>query len=349
MTTDDFRSPSATGNGPVVDTAQLVLPSQVLPESFDLSMPFPYRISPDIERSRSQHMAWVAERGLWKSAAAEATYRIVDQPLICALTHPVATGEDLDLYINAICWSWLWDDSIDKPGPGQASPKWARRILDAYREALYGRPPSTAEIPLVATFRELCLQFNDRTTEHWRHRHEVHWENAFSGFLQEATNNAAQRIPPLDEYLEMRRGTAGIDIALDWVEATSDYELSPQAHQDPYLMTLRQGRVDIVMFTNDLFSARKEWDEGNTDNIVHVLANKNNCSWTEAAHTVEGMIADTLTHCQQTTRALKMSDFYRHTLPGERAIIDRFVEAMEAWNRGNLDWHQHSPRYRAVK
>ena len=51
---------------------------------------------------------------------------------------------------------------------------------------------------------------------------------------------------------------------------------------------------------------RNEWEAGNSDNIVHVLARQENCPWPEAAHHAEQIIAEATDHFLQAESASSM-------------------------------------------
>jgi hypothetical protein len=278
-----------------VTTAALADPDRLL-------MPYPVRISPDVEGARTRHLAWIEGRGLWPDPKTKAAYRAADFPLLVAHVYPWAQGEDLDLVTDLIGWSFLWDDSLDKPGPRQADVAHTARLLDTYRDVLHGHPATSPTIPLVDAWRQLVQRLDERTSEHWRRRHAAHWEAAYRGFLEEARNNAAGRTPTFHEYLPLRRAAAGASICFGWAEAAGRYELPLHVHASDDLRTLDQDAADVVNMTNDLFSARMEWSAGDTDNIVPVLAQQESCSWPEAARRAEKIINTAMAHFQETEK-----------------------------------------------
>ncbi len=311
-----------------------------------LALPFPSGVSPDLDRARSRHLAWVAERGLWPDVKAEAAYRAADFPQFAARTHPWAQGADLDLVTDLICWSWLWDDSLDRPGPQRADVARTAHALDTYRDVLHGRPARSQGDPLVDVWRELVDRLCERTSATWRQRHTMHWETTLDGFDREARNNARANTPDFDEYVVLRRATSGTDICLDWAEAIAPYELPEQVHLSPYVLRLRQTENLVIFIVNDIFSARNEKDAGNSVNIVHCLSHQNKCTWAEAVRQAQVIINSTVSEFQESERLLKQSSVYRKLSSAERADTDHFVSAMKYWMRGSLDWHLASPRYR---
>lgn len=314
-------------------------------EPFHFTIPFPARVSPDLERARTRHLAWVEEQGLWPTPKAEAVFLATDFPLFVALAHPKLKGDGLDLMTDLVGWAWLWDDSLDKPGRRQADVPRTAAVLNAYRDILYGRTQSTADVPLMATWRHLLARLAERTSHDWRTRHEAHWEATYQSYLQEARNNAAGIIPSFEEYLPMRRSTGGMEICLQWAEAAGCYRLPHHLYTSPALIALREDEWDVLAMVNDLFSVRKEWSEGNTDNVVYVLAQQEQCSRTDAVRIVEDMIAGRLVHFQETESQFIASPLYRDLSSQDHSNADRYIDVMKDWMRANFDWHLLNPRY----
>lgn len=309
-------------------------------------VPFPGSVSPDLDRARSRHLKWVANLALWSSPSVQAAYEAADYPLFVAQTYPSAQGPDLDLAIDLHGCSWLLDDSFDEPGIRQASPKDTAARLNTYRNLLYGRPTQTPDTPLVIAWRELLDRLHERTSEIWRQRHSAHWEDMFMAFQLEAKNNSRGHIPSLDEYFPLRRAASGVEIVIDWIEALGRFELPANLHIEPIVLALREDTADVVMMTNDLFSARNEWNGGNTDNILHALANQEKCSWCHASEITHNIIASTIERFQRNETEFYNSSRYTTLQPQDQANTRQFIEGMKHFMRGSLDWHYNTPRYR---
>ena len=313
-------------------------------DTINITIPFPSRISPDLDRARACHLAWVAELGLWPAEKADA-YRATDFPQMMSRGYPWAVGADLQLVTDFISWSWVWDDSLDRPGKRAASVTWTADILDAYRQVLYGRRPRIPDFPLLTAWRQLLARLAERTSEDWRHRHEEHWEYTYSGYLREAENNANGYTPAYEEYLDIRRGACGVNICIDLIEPVGRYELPPHIHTNADLLSLRQDTEDVPTLVNDILSVPVEWDAGNTDNIVPVLAKQERCSWSQAAHYTEEIIDSTLNHFQQTEKTFIASPDYLALDVADRANTDHFINAMKDLMRGCVEWQLNCPRY----
>ncbi|MFD6826143.1 terpene synthase family protein [Streptomyces sp. NPDC060085] len=313
-----------------------------------LSMPFRSRVSADVDRARTHHLNWIAARGLWPSARAEAAYRAADFPLFAASVYPWARGEDLDLLTDLLGWAWLWDDSLDRPGPRQADVAHTASLLNVYRNVLHGRMALVPSAPLADAWHQLLQRLEERTSKQWRQLHAALWEATYASFLQEARNNAAGSVPSFQEYLSMRREAGGPSICFIWAEAAGRYEVPAHVYASEDLQTLDQAAEDVVIMTNDLFSVSNEWSDGNTNNIILVLAQQENCSWHEAARRAEDIINTTMVHFQDAESHFLSSHLYQDLAIQDRANTDRFLDVLKAWMSGSLNWHRSSARYQST-
>jgi hypothetical protein len=310
-----------------------------------LILPFPSKVSPDVDRARTRHHDWVAQHGLWPDRKTEYAYKHGDFPLFAAHVYPWADGEDLDLVTDVVGWAWLWDDSIDR----QARFPWTEDVLNAYLDGVIDpsrEPDEAVATPLVQTWRTLSSRLLDRTSPTWQARHREHWAVTLKGYLDEARNNATETIPTLNEYFALRRKTAGPETTFDWIEAAGRFEAPARIHATEEMLRLRRDAVDIIAIDNDLVSARNEWSEGNTDNIVVVLSYQEQCSWPQAARIAESIAHSTVEHFLATEQQLLASDVYQRLAKDEQANTDRFISGIKHWIGGSHTWHLACPRYK---
>ncbi|KAJ5803035.1 uncharacterized protein N7503_005485 [Penicillium pulvis] len=311
----------------------------------DIRIPYKSVLNPDLDRAAAQHWQWIKDAELITSPEAQKAYEATDFPRLVAYTYPSASKTQLDLITNLIGWSFILDDSLDKPGILKASPTKTAEALDKYRKVLDGYDPESPEIPLVTAWRKLLSCVSERSSEALKARHRAHWESLFQGFQQEAENNASGIVPGFNEYLELRRAAGGVEICLDWAEAIGGFEVPSIVHSDPRFLRLREDADDVVSMTNDIFSVRKEYDAGNTDNVVLVLAKQEQCTWQQAIEVAVELIAKTVAHYQTTEAEFLQSTRFTELEPRDQSNVFKFLDAMKSWMGGSLEWHLSSPRY----
>lgn len=311
----------------------------------DIIIPFPSLINPELNRSRPRHYEWVGKFGLLSSPSKQAAYEAADFPRFVAKTYPLVRGLDLDLITDFIGWSWLFDDHFDRPGVGQAKPEWIVNTLEAYRAVLHGATSDPSDPPLVVAWRDLLSRLDKSMSKDFHRRHIEHWEECYWGFYREAENNVRGVTPTFEEYLIIRRGAAGVSICLNWGEAVGHFEVPPSIYVDPMMLSMRTDTEDVVNMTNDLFSVRKEATDGNTDNIVLVLAYHEKCSWSQAEQMTKDIIRRSLNRFLVTEEDFLRAPSFINLTTQQQTSSLRYIESLKHWMKGSLDWHLTCPRY----
>src|SRR5882757_892440 len=86
-----------------------------MPQPFELPrfyVPYPARLNPHLERARRHSKAWARDMtmvegsGIWDESDLDSH----DYALLCAYTHPDASGPELDLITDWYVWVFFFDD-----------------------------------------------------------------------------------------------------------------------------------------------------------------------------------------------------------------------------------------------
>ncbi|MFB9904030.1 terpene synthase family protein [Allokutzneria oryzae] len=120
-------------------------------------------------------------------------------------------------------------------------------------------------------------------------------------------------------------------------------------HETDQLRTMYNWAADVVVWVNDIVSLRKELVAGETTNGVLVLAQERGNGLQDAIDAVYRKVADYVeefTHARDELALL--SSRWLGLDAQERAAVTSFVEGMESWMRGNLDWSRRSDRYQVA-
>jgi hypothetical protein len=125
-----------------------------MPRDIHFDLPFPLRISPDMEGARPHNLDWVRQQGLVGSERSVNWYSSWDMPRLAAYGFPDAQGPELDLCTDAMAFFFVFDDQFDGPsaGPPIVSPGCARASLTSSTAPAR----TTAVIPAGHT-RPACL------------------------------------------------------------------------------------------------------------------------------------------------------------------------------------------------
>jgi hypothetical protein len=160
----------------------------------------------------------------------------------------------------------------------------------------------------------------------------------FFALVWEATNRAAGRTPPLDDYVRMRQHTGAVLTSFALVDMAAGYEVPQDVVDGAGMRALIAKAVNAVCWANDIYSHRKEADRGqDVHNLPAVLAHHHRCSPEQALH-----------------RAVEMHDAEIRSLIDLEARIQatgvtpeqqRYLSGLRTWIRGNLDWSLDTARY----
>jgi germacradienol/geosmin synthase len=299
---------------------------------------------------RASTLAWaqamgMLDEGVWNEAQAAG----FDVPLCAAGIHPDATAPQLNLTSQWLTWGTYGDDyfpAVFTRRRDLASAKlFHERLavlmpldcgatpppLNAAERGLADLWPRTA-LPMAATDR---LQFRTAIltmTESW---------------LWEFANQAQNRIPDPVDYIEMRRKTFGSDLTMSLSRIAEGNSLPPELFGTRPLQGLCNSAADCGALINDVYSYRKEIEfEGELHNCVLVVQLFLGCG----AQTAMAITADLM--------ASRMRQFERIAaveLPelcadfgldrAAQAHLGHFVQRLQNWLSGILNWHEHCKRY----
>ena len=307
-----------------------------MPQDIDFFMPFPERISPDVDGARSRSLAWVRRKGLITSLADEDRIRAWDIAGLMARWIPGATGPDLDPAVENVLLVTMLDDQFDTPH---------RRELEEYARicghlAELVRPASTtvANGPFALALKEVWDRLCAGASPLWIQRAADHYCCYLDGTLAEAHNRVRRTTPSLDEFMAQRRKSGYVEAMLDLSQKAYGFELPPEAYDDPTFTRMLEITVDFVDTVNDVHSLEKEEARGQErDNLVHVIMRETGCS-----------------RDQSITRITRMAEAWiREFIELERGIgigsvLHRFVDCMRSVIRGYLDWSRATERYSMI-
>ncbi|HZG06095.1 MAG TPA: isoafricanol synthase [Streptomyces sp.] len=312
-----------------------------------LEIPFPSRISPDVERARAHTLRWLRDFGLLRGASAFEEYDALRLERAMARFYPRATGEDLMLATDVNGWFFVFDDQFD--GRLGRRPDAVARLVDSLVEVMEeGEPPAGAPAnPLVDSFRDLWHRVNDGMPPVWRERFGRHWRGYLLAHHREALNRSGDALPTVEEFLSARRHSIGIQPCLDLAERCGRYALPPELHDGSPLREMRRITDDVAIFVNDLVSLDKELAVGDVNNTVILLQRATGRPLQECALEIcalaNGRVARFLEHAARLPGLLAAGGAPAQT----RARVEDYVDAMRNVMRGNLDWSLESGRYDA--
>ncbi|RSN39904.1 hypothetical protein DMC64_36900 [Amycolatopsis sp. WAC 04197] len=302
----------------------------------------PDLLSPYAGQLEQRILRWADEFEVLDDDRARAKLEHTRLGELIARSYPHVTADRLDALAGWFLWAFVIDDCYDDlVGDYDAA---AERVLSVLRgERVAGMTRLDA---LLARVTELVV---DGRSRHWRARFEQHMGQFLAGFKYEAVNRAGGRTPNLLGYTQLRRATGGITPSLDLLEVASGHEVPALLHETEQFRILFNRAADVVVWVNDVVSLEKELRSGETSNGVLVLRQEMNLPTQGAIDAVYDLVDGQIEQFERARTVLF------GLLPGwsgltvtELAAVDLFVEGLQTWMRGNLEWSRNCARYRVV-
>jgi len=323
-----------------------------LPEFYT---PHPARLNPNLQRARSHSAEWAREMEMVDSPQqgveiwSEQDLAKHDYALLCAYTHPDASGPELDLITDWYVWVFYFDDhfvELFKRNPDKAGAEQhlARLPLFMPIDGVFTAEPRN---PVERGLADLWARTIPPMSTDWRQRFATSTKNLLDESLWELANISADRLSNPVEYVEMRRKVGGAPWSANLVEHAVGAEVPAVVAGSRPLLVLRDCFADAVHLRNDLFSYQREVeDEGELSNSVLVFERFLDCSTQDAAEVVNDLLTSRLHQFEHTafTEVPPLAD--EHGLdPAQRAGLFAYAKGLQDWQSGGHEWHLRSSRY----
>jgi germacradienol/geosmin synthase len=323
-----------------------------LPEFY---LPYPARLNPNLERAREHSKGWAREMDMidvpqqgmkiWD----ESDFDSHDYALLCAYTHPDASGEDLDLVSDWYVFIFYFDDHFVELFKRSRDLPAAR----AYLERLTAFMPLDGMVtlepanPVERGLEDLWARTVPGHSEAWRRRFVESTRNLLDESLWELANISENRVANPIEYIEMRRKVGGAPWSANLVEHVAGAEVPAEIAASRPMRVLRDAFADAVHLRNDLFSYQREvQEEGELSNGVLVLERFLELSTQEAADKVNELLTSRLHQFEHTAITEVPVLFEEHGIdPASRGGVGAYVKGLQDWQAGGHEWHLRSGRY----
>ncbi|HEX4816069.1 MAG TPA: terpene synthase family protein [Nonomuraea sp.] len=228
------------------------------------------------------------------------------------------------LFAQWLTWLFHLDDELDEG--------------ECRLEVFHGMLSGAAGNPLEAAFADLWRVTSVRMSDRWRARFAVGLRRQHDACRTEADNRAAGRMPTLEEYPELRRGTVG-PYLYDLVEPCLRVEVPAWVHESEPWQLLVDACSDVTAWCNDVASRPKE--RGDAHNFVVLAMRQLGLTEREATAWVLDRIARRCDDMRRAARRLPLPD-----LPPKTARdVSKVACAYLAAPRAHLDWLLESTRY----
>ncbi|MFC7219049.1 hypothetical protein ACFQLX_12865 [Streptomyces polyrhachis] len=294
-------------------------------------------------------LTWAMRFDLVRTSAAAEHFRQAGFGQFAATVYPRAVY--LELVAQWQLFNWIVDDRLDEGYEGltpEGRTELARRLLAQLRVDLDAPEPWG---PLAAAIRDLWQRTAPLMSPRWRSRFIANFRDWLTFSLRQHHNShdAALPVPELVTFLRRRRMNSGCLMSFDLIEPANGVEVAPEIAESEAYREIRAAANDVVSWTNDLYSIRKEIARGDHEHLAAILLLRDPASgWTQAlaqaATMVDLVTGDFLAACED-LRSMKPLIDSEAAWSG----VEASLEDLSLWIAGSLSWHRWSPRYRDVE
>jgi hypothetical protein len=297
--------------------------------------PVPAAVHPAVEEIEAVSVEWLEQVRLHRTDQELARLVGTNSAEFYARFAPSGIPTHIVTAALWVYWGFAFDDARCDSGPYSANPPAFLALAGNVQHALESTVPSAE--PYAAALHDIAARMRTQVTATVFRR----FVNAHRHWLYcvawQVGNRAAARVPPLQEYLTMRIGSAGGPPTIELLEIANGIEVPPREMDSPAVRALTDMTHLIAALDNDLHSFRKELAEGQTaQNIVSVLCHHEHMG-TAAAVDAAVAIRDRVM-----VRFLSLRDQTR-TTAGE--ALRTYLDGLGHGIRGNIDWAGSVPRY----
>ncbi|MEU5625628.1 terpene synthase family protein [Streptomyces tendae] len=305
-------------------------------------MPLKGETNPAQETAERLHLDWLHRYDLVAQSCQPETMHLCE---VCAYAFPQADADILALAADLTAWLFFVDELFDTGETGMRVDS-AR----AFIASLNTTPPhpvrsetsAAAHTELLGRIRrsysDLASRLRDRLSPPQWAVFTSHLDTYYDALAAEAANREQQVTPALDDYCAIRRFSAGTQCQIDLIELSVSTRLPRYMYDLPAFHQLVHFACDIANWTNDVFSAAKEFSAGDVHNLVLILQREAGCSLREAAVEAVNRIEVRLQDMQAAQAALP-------ALLAQHGASPTTQEAAQRWTDGLQHFLQHAAWY----
>ncbi len=320
-------------------------------------MPYVARVNPHIDRSRRHCLDWARAMGMLESVPGHPGAGIWDEDQLrgfdfaacAARLHPDASGPELDVSSAWLTWGTYGDDFFPQVYGSTrdlAGAKTFTARMPLFMPIDCGATPPPVN-PAEAGLAELWHRTASPMSIDGRVSFRDGVKTMTDSWLWELQNQIQHRIPDPVDYIEMRRMTFGSDLTMNLARITQAGTLPADLFLTRSLVELENAAQDYACLLNDVFSYQKEIQfEGELHNCVLIVESFLGIDRAPAVDVVNDLM---------TTRVKQFEHIIATELPivaddfglddEDRATLAAWVESLQDWMAGILDWHHLTRRY----
>lgn len=133
---------------------------------------------------------------------------------------------------------------------------------------------------------------------------------------QQTVNRSVDQVPTVDEFIQLRRDTSAVRLALPIIEYTLDMDLPKEVHNDPVMAVITEAG-------NDMGIVQVELSRGDTQNLVFIAMQEKKLDLEGAMDYVDKMLRNRLQEYVEAKAKLRSFG------PEIDAQVARYIQGIE--------------------
>jgi len=304
-----------------------------------LFCPFSSALNDQVEHVHAHTLTWAVAAQLVQPHSKQlARLHKARLAWVAARLNPDFCFDQLALFTDWLTWSTCYDDLCDANDLGRDPVAWGALIQRFMGIVQGGYHPAPSDL-LASALAELCQRLRRQTSARWLERFAHDLKQTFQANRWEATVRANQATPDLATYTKMRQLTSAFAPYLDLMAICVG--LDPQASwlNHAYLKQLQILACNHICWVNDLFGLAKEIQENNQHNLVLILQQ-------EYQLPLQAAVDRAVALCNAEMKAfVGLADLFAAEEEGKLGECQHYIQRLQTWLRGNLDWYTETERY----
>ncbi|WP_028934903.1 terpene synthase family protein [Pseudonocardia spinosispora] len=241
----------------------------------------PTESNPVAGQAEDQVVEWLWRVGFLTSPRQEAHLRSFELGLYHGIVTPRADVAAMVLGLKWFCWGSLADDQYDNYEGKDGERRFAEVVSDM-RAVIAGQGISPSN-PVVAGFADYWPDLTRCLDEVGRRRITVDYLGYLEAVALQNRYHARGEVPDEATFVPMRRRTVAMIFQVDVLEVVSAYRIPETLRDGAVFRELVRCFADVAAWHNDVYGVEKDVADGQTCNMVRVLAESTRCGLDEAA------------------------------------------------------------------
>lgn len=302
-------------------------------------------VNPLAQQAEDEAVIWLRQTGFVTTAAQEEHLRSFKFGLYHGLATPHVDLPHLLIGLKWFCWGSLADDQYDNYEGGEREERLMRAISEI--EAVISgveiadRPANA----IIVGFAEFWPELTAGLSQQRRRQVAGHFMDYLHAVAVQINFQAHGRIPDIATFLGMRRNTIAMIFQADVLEIVSQIPVPDKLRDSLAFRELVSCFADITAWHNDVYGLEKDIADGQTCNMVRVVAASEGCLLHDAVTRVLHRAMERQRVFLEIQESLPLvAD--RLGLPaeaGESAV--RLAQDLRAYTYANLVWARETRRY----